>query len=155
MWGVSGAVIFGETGHRTLLQVFDPFDFSLKAVADIDGEAWVFGVENIPLGASLEGVGVGLDEVLESVDPCIELAHFGCMVIFTLLDCFEQGFGDALQGVRVEVSAAVEDVSSRSGRDGIVGERMSRRDRDRRWGSGRRDVCGGFSPRGGGHGVNL
>ena len=135
MWGVSGAVVFGEAGHCSLLQVFDPFDFSLKAVADIDGEAWVLGVENIPLGASLEGVGMGLDEVFESVDPRIELAHFGCMVIFSLFDCFEQGLGNALQGVGVEVGATVKDISGRSGRDGVVGECVPRGDGDRRRGA--------------------
>ena len=33
------------------------------------------------------------------------------MVGFSLFDCFEQGLGNALQGVGVEVGAAVEDVS--------------------------------------------
>ena len=79
-----------------MLQLFDPFDFPLKAVADIDGEAWVLGVEDIPLGASLESVGVGLDKVFEPIDPCVEFAYFGCMVILSLLDRFKQGLGDAL-----------------------------------------------------------
>ena len=99
MWGVSGAVVFGEASHCALLQLFDPFDFSLEAVTDIDGEARVLGVEDIPLRASLEGVGMGLDEVFESVDPRIELAYLDCVVFFSLFNCFEQGFGDALQGV--------------------------------------------------------
>ena len=111
MGGISRAVIFGETGHRTLLQLFDPLDFSLEAVADIDGKTWIFGVEDIPLGAALEGVGVGFDEVFKSIDSRIELAYLGRVVVFSLFDCLEQRFGDALQGVRVEVSAAVEDVS--------------------------------------------
>ena len=111
MWGVAWTVIFGEAGHCALLQLFDPLDFPLKAVADVDGKSWVLGVEDIPLRASLEGVGVGPDQVLESVDSGVKLSHFSGVVIFPLLDSFEQGFGDALQGVRVEVSAAVEDVS--------------------------------------------
>ena len=128
--GVARTVVFGEAGHSTLLQLFDPLDFSLKAVADIDGEPGVFGVEDVPLRAALEGVGVCLDEVLEPVDSSVELAYFGRMVVFSLFDCFEQGFGDTLQGVGVEVGAAIEDVSSRSRRDGVVGESVSRRDRD-------------------------
>ena len=108
---VAWAVVLGEAGHGTLLQLFDPFNFSLKAVADIDGEAWVLGVENIPLRASLEGVGVGFDEVFKSIDPRIELAYLGRMVIFSLFDRFEQCFGDPLQGVRVKIGAAVKDVS--------------------------------------------
>ena len=129
--GVAWAVVLGEAGHGTLLQLFDPFNFSLKAVADIDGEAWVLGVENIPLRAPLEGVSVGLDEVFKSIDPRIELAYFGCVVILSLLDRFEQGFDNALQGVGVKVGTAVKDISGRSGRDGVVGECVPRGDGNR------------------------
>ena len=113
--GVTRTVVFGEAGHSALLQLLDPFDFSLKTVADIDGESGIFGVEDIPLGAALEGVGVGLDKVFESVDPTVELPYFGCMIVFSLLDRFEQRFGDALQGVGVKVGAAIKDLSGRSG----------------------------------------
>ena len=112
MGSVSGAVIFGETSHRALLQLFDPLDFSLKTIADIDGEPGVFGVENVPFWATFKGVCVSLDKVFKSIDPTVELSHFGHVVVLTLLDCFEQGLGDALQGVGVEVGAAVENVSS-------------------------------------------
>ena len=98
-----------------MLQLFDPFNFSLKAIADIDGEPGVLGVEDIPLRAALEGVGMCFDEVLESVDSAIEFPHLGCVIFFSLSDRFKQGFGDALQGVGVEISAAVEDVSGRTG----------------------------------------
>ena len=111
MGSVTWTVIFGEAGHRALLQLFDPLDFSLEAIADIDGEAWILGVENIPLRAAFEGVGVGFDEVLKTIDLHIEPPYFGRVVVFSLFDCFKQCFGDALQGIRVEVSAAVEDVS--------------------------------------------
>ena len=111
MGSVAWTVVFGEAGHGALLQLFDPLNFSLKTVADVDGESGVFGVKDIPLGASLESVGVGLDKVLESVDPRVELSYFGCVVIFSLFDCFKQGFGDALQSVGVEVGAAVKDIS--------------------------------------------
>ena len=94
-----------------MLQLFDPFNFSLKAVADVDSEPRVFGVKDIPLRASLEGIGMGFDEIFESIDSSVELAHFGHVIVFSLLDCFEQRFGDALQGVGVEVGAAIEDVS--------------------------------------------
>ena len=113
--GVARAVVFGETGHSALLQLLDPLDFSLEAVADIDGETQVFGVEDVPLRASLEGVGVGFDKVFESIDSGIELSYFGHVVILPLFDCFEQGFSDSLQGIGVEVGAAVEDVSGRAG----------------------------------------
>ena len=76
---------------------------------------------------------MSFDEVLQPVDPGIELPYFGRMVVLPLFDCFEQGFGDALQGVGVEVSAAVKDVSGRSRRGGVVGESVSRGDGDRRW----------------------
>ena len=109
--GISRAVVFGETGHRALLQLLDPLDLLLKTVADIDGETWIFGVEDIPLRAALEGVGVGFDEVFKSIDPRIELAYLGRVVVLSLFDCLEQRLGDALQGVRVEVSATVKDVS--------------------------------------------
>ena len=115
MGGVSRAVVLGEAGHRTLFQLFDPFNFSLKAVADIDGEPGIFGVKDIPFRASLKGVSVGFDEILKSIDPSVELAHFGHVIVFSLLNCFEQRFSDALQGVGVEVGAAVKDVSGRSG----------------------------------------
>ena len=111
MGGVARTVIFGETGHCTLFQLLDPFDFSLEAVTDVDGESRVFGVKDIPLGASLEGVSVCFDEVFESIDPTIELPYFSHMVVLPLLDRFEQRFGDALQSVGVEVGAAVKDVS--------------------------------------------
>ena len=89
MGGVARAVVFGEAGHSALLQVFDPLDLSLKTVADIDSEPGVLGVEDISFGASLEGVGVGFDEVFKSVDSSVELAHFGHVIIFPLFDCFE------------------------------------------------------------------
>ena len=132
---VARTVVFSEAGHGALLQVFDPFNFPLKAVADIDGEPGVFGVKNIPLRASLEGVGVGFDEVFKSIDSSVELTHFGRMIVFSLFDHFKQRFGDALQGVGVEIGAAVENVSSRSGQDRVVGEGVSGRDRDRRRGT--------------------
>ena len=93
---VARTVVFGEAGHSTLLQLFDPFDFPLKAVADVDGESRILGIEDIPLRASLEGVGVGLNEVFKSIDASVELAHFGCVVIFSLFDRLKQGFGDTL-----------------------------------------------------------
>ena len=127
---VARTIIFGEAGHCALFQLLDPLDFSLEAITDIDGKTRIFGVEDVPLGAALEGVGVGFDEVFKSIDPGIELSYFGHMVVLPLFDCFEQGFGDALQGVGVEVSAAVKDVSGRSGRDGVVGEGVPRRDGD-------------------------
>ena len=94
-----------------MLQLFDPLDFSLEAVADVDGETWVLGVEDISLRASFESVGVGFDEVLESVDSSVELTYFGHVVILSLFDCLEQCLGDPLQGVGVKVSAAIKDVS--------------------------------------------
>ena len=130
MRGVPGTVVFGKTGHGALLQLFDPLDLPLKAVADVDSESGIFGVEDVPLGATLEGVGMGLDEVLEPVDSGVELAYLSCVVVFPLFDRFEQRFGDPLQGVGVKVSAAVKDVSGRSGRDGVIGERVPRRDGD-------------------------
>ena len=39
MRGVSRTVVLREAGHRPLLQLLDPFDFSLKPIADVDGEA--------------------------------------------------------------------------------------------------------------------
>ena len=87
--GVSRAVVLGEAGDHALLQLLDPLDFPLEAVANIDGEAWVLGVENVPLGAVLEGIGVGFDEVLESVDPGIEFLYLGCMVVLSLFDCLK------------------------------------------------------------------
>ena len=95
-----------------MFQLFDPLDFPLKTVADVDGEPRVFGVENVPLWATFEGVSVGFDKVFESIDPTVKLLYFGRVIVFPLLDCFKQRFGDALQGVGVEIGAAVEDVSS-------------------------------------------
>ena len=94
-----------------MLQLFDPLDFSLEAVADIDSESRVFGVEDVSLRASFEGVSVCFDEVLKSVDSGVEFSYFGHVVVLSLFDCFEQCFGDPLQGVGVEVGAAVEDIS--------------------------------------------
>ena len=111
VWGISGTIVFGKAGHCSLLQLFDPFDLSLKAVADVDGETRVFSVEDVSLRASLKGVGMGFDEVFESVDSSVELSYLGHMIIFSLFDRLEQGFGDALQGVGVEVCTAVQDVS--------------------------------------------
>ena len=128
---VPRAVVFSEAGHGALLQLLDPLDLSLKSVADVDGKPRVFGIEDIPLGASLEGVGMGFDEVFKSVDSSVELAYFSCMVVLSLFNRFEQRLGDALQGVGVEISAAVKDVSGRAGRDGVVGEGVSGGDRDR------------------------
>ena len=108
---VAWTVIFGEAGHCALLQLFDPLDFPLKPIADVDSEPWVFGVKDVPLGASFEGIRVGFDKVLEPVDPSVELAHFGHVIVFPLLNCFEQRLGDTLQGVWVEIGAAVENVS--------------------------------------------
>ena len=78
---------------------------------------------------------MGLDKVFESVDPGVELAYLSRVVILSLFDRFEQRLGDALQGVWVEISAAVEDISGRSGRDGVVGKSVPRGDGNRRWGT--------------------
>ena len=108
---VSGAVFFGVARHCALLQLFDPLDLSLKAVADVDGERRVLGVENVPLWAAFESVGVFLDQVFKSVDPTVELLYLDPVVILSLLESFEQRPGDALQGVGVEVGTHVENVS--------------------------------------------
>ena len=98
-----------------MLQLFDPFNLSLEAVADVDGETRIFGVEDVSFGAALEGVGVSFDEILQSVDPGVELSNFGNVVVLPLFNSFEESLGDSLQGVGVEVGAAVEDVSGGSG----------------------------------------
>ena len=131
MGGISRAVVLRKTGHRALLQLLDPFDLSLKPIADVNGETWIFGIEDIPLRAALEGVGVGFDEVFKSIDSTVELSYLGHVVVFSLFDRFKQCFGDALQGVGVEIGATVENVSSRSGQDRVVGEGVSGWDRDR------------------------
>ena len=95
-----------------MFQLLNPLDFSLKAVPDVDGKSWVLGVEDIPLRATFEGVGVSFDEVLQSIDSGVEFPYFGHMVVLSLFNCFEQCLGDALQGVGVKIGAAVEDVSS-------------------------------------------
>ena len=53
---------------------------------------------------------MSFDEVLESGDSGIELPHFSSVIVLSLLDCFKQSLGDALQGVGVEVGAAGQDV---------------------------------------------
>ena len=112
MGGVSGAVVFGEAGHRALLLLFDPLDLPLQTVADVDGKPRVFSVEDVSLGAALEGIGVSFDQVFELVDSGVEFSYFSGMVVLPLFNSFEQGFGDALQSVGAEIGAAVEDVSS-------------------------------------------
>ena len=131
MGSVARTVVLREAGHGALLQLFDPLDLPLKAVADVDSEPGIFGIEDVPLGAALEGVGVSFDEVLESVNSAIEFPYFGDVIVLSLFDRFKQCLGNSLQGVGVEVSAAVKNVSGRSGRDGVVGESVPRRDRDR------------------------
>ena len=111
MRGVSRAVIFSKAGHRSLLQLFDPLDFPLKAIADIDGKTRVLGVEDVSLRASLEGIGMGSDEIFESVDSSVELMYFSCVIVFPLFDCFKQCLGNPLQGIGIEIGTAVEDVS--------------------------------------------
>ena len=72
-----------------MLQLFDPLDFSLKTIADVDGEPGVLSVEDISFRAALEGVGVRFDKVFESVDSAIELSYLGHVVIFSLFDRFK------------------------------------------------------------------
>ena len=112
MRGVARAVVLSETGHGALLQLLDPLDFPLKTIADVNGKARVFSVKDVSFRASFEGVGVGFDEIFKLVDPSIELAYFGHVIVLSLFDRFEQCLGDALQGVGVEVGAAVENISS-------------------------------------------
>ena len=72
-----------------MLQLLDPLDLPLKTVANVDGEPGILGVKDIPLGASLKGVGVGFNEVFEPVDPGVELPYFGDMIVLSLFDRFE------------------------------------------------------------------
>ena len=58
---------------------------------------------------------MSFDEVFQSVDPGVELPDLGGVVILSLFNGSEEGLGDSLQGVGVEVGAAVEDVSGGSG----------------------------------------
>ena len=53
---------------------------------------------------------MGFDKVFESGDPSVEFPHFCGVVGFSLFDCLEQCLGDALQGVRVEVRATIQDI---------------------------------------------
>ena len=135
MGSVPRTIVFGKARHCALLQLFDPLDFPLKTVADVDGKPRVLGVEDIPLGATFEGVGVGFDEIFKSVNSSVELVYFSRVVVLPLFDRFEQCLSDPLQSVGVEVSAAVENVSGGLGRDGVVGDGMSGWDRDRRRGA--------------------
>ena len=73
MGSVSRAVVFSETGHSALLQLLNPLDFPLKSIADVDGKSGILGIEDVPLGASLEGVGMSFDEVFESVDSGVDV----------------------------------------------------------------------------------
>ena len=107
---VPGTVFLGVARHRALLQLLDPFDLVLKAIADVDSECGVFGVEDVSLRATFEGLVVFLDEVFKPIDSIIESLYLGPMVFFSLLESFEQRLGDALQGIGVEVSAHVKDV---------------------------------------------
>ena len=54
---------------------------------------------------------MGFDKILELGNSGVELSDLGDVIGFPLFNCFEQGFGDALQGVGVEVGAAVQNVS--------------------------------------------
>ena len=94
--GISGTIVFGVARHRALLQLLDPLDLPLKAVADVDGERGVLGVENVPLWAAFESFVVLLDQVFKSDDPTVELLYLGLVVLFSLFKGFEQRFGDAL-----------------------------------------------------------
>ena len=107
---VSRTVVRGVARHRALLQLLDPLDLPLKAVADVDSEPRVLGVEDVPLWATFEGVGMVLKEVLESINPTVELLHLSLVIVFSLFEGFEQRFGDALEGVGVEVGTHVENV---------------------------------------------
>ena len=89
MGSVARTVVLGKAGHGALLQLFDPLDLPLKAVADVDSESGIFGVEDISFGAALEGISVSFDKVLEPVDSSVELAYFGHVVVLPLFDCFE------------------------------------------------------------------
>ena len=94
--GVSGTILFSVACHRALLQLFDPLNLSLEAVADVDGEPREPGVENVPFRAAFESVGMFLHEFFESDDPTVEPLYLGLVIVFTLLNCFEQRLGDAL-----------------------------------------------------------
>ena len=89
MRGVPRTIVFGEAGHCSLLQLLDPLNFSLQTIADVDCESQVFGVEDVSLRASFEGVSVGFDEVLKSGDSGIELPDFSDVVSLSLLDRFK------------------------------------------------------------------
>ena len=131
MRGIPRAVVLSKTGHHALLQLLDPFNLSLKTVADIDGKPGIFGVEDVPFGAALEGVSMGFDKVFEPGDSGIEFHNFGGMVVFSLLDGSKQRLSDALQSVGVEVGTAGQDVGRQSGGDGIIRDSVSGWDRDR------------------------
>ena len=76
-----------------MLQLLDPFNLTLEAVADVDSETRVFGIEDVSFGAALEGVGVSFDQIFKPVDPGVELSYFGDMVILSLFNSFEEGLG--------------------------------------------------------------
>ena len=109
--GISRTIVFGEAGHRSLLQLLDPLNLLLQTVADVDRKPWILGVKDISFGASFEGVGVGFDEVFQLGDSSIELQYLGSVVGLPLFDGSEQHLGNALQGVGVEIGATVQDVS--------------------------------------------
>ena len=111
MRGVPRTVVFGEAGHCPLLQLLDPLNLSLQTIADVNCKPWILGIEDVSFGAPLEGISMGFDEVFQSGDSSVELQHFGSVVGLPLFNGFEQRLSNALQGVGVEVGAAVQDVS--------------------------------------------
>ena len=89
MGSIARTIVFGEAGHGALLQLFNPLNLPLEAIADVDSEPGIFGIEDIPLRATLESIGMGFDKIFESVNPSVELAYFSRVVVFPLFDCFE------------------------------------------------------------------
>lgn len=86
MRGGTGAVLSSVARDSLRVNVFDPFDFPKEAVPQWDFESGVVDVLLVVLRASLKGVGIVPDSVLQALDAILQMGDDQLMEDFVLLD---------------------------------------------------------------------
>jgi hypothetical protein len=98
------AIICGEHREHTLVKHLDSFGRVMESVADGHSEIWVLGVFNIPLGALLEVVLVGLDMGFKSGNLLFEVSLLLNMVLLPNSDGTDQRGGNPSEHNCIDVS---------------------------------------------------
>jgi hypothetical protein len=115
MGAATWAVICSEHREHTLVEHFDPLCGAMEPVANYDSEIWVFGVFNIPFGASLEVVFMSFNLGFKLGNLLFEMPLLLNMALLPNSDGTDQGGCNSMEGDCIDVGFYGEGSGDRVG----------------------------------------